>query len=136
MSSLDERAERLLRGPNFAHVATIAADGTPHVSPVWVDVEDGRPVLNTALGRLKERHLRRDPRITIAVQDSADPYVYVEIRGTAELSVVGAEEHIDALAKKYLGLDEYPDKSPDETRVKVYVTPRKVTGLLDADDQS
>src|SRR5258705_7870881 len=130
MVTLDDRAAQLLLAPNFAHVATIAPDGTPHVSPVWVDLEDGRPVINTAIGRVKEKHLRRDPRLTISVQDAGDPYRYVEIRGTAELTLEGAEEHIDAPAKKYIGLDEYPDKSPDEPRVKGYITPLKVSGLL------
>jgi PPOX class probable F420-dependent enzyme len=134
LKTLDERAEKLLLAPNFAHIATIAPDGTPHVSPVWVDVEDGRPVVNTAVGRIKEQHLRRDPRLTISVQDAENPYRYVEIRGIAELSMDGAEDHIDALAKKYIGVDEYPDKSPDEPRVKVYIEPLRVGGLLESDD--
>jgi PPOX class probable F420-dependent enzyme len=124
---IEGRAEDLLTGKNFAHVATLRADGSPQVSPTWIDVQDGRPVLNTAEGRTWPRNLERDPRITLEVQNMENPYEYVEIRGrVAERTHEGADEHIDALAKKYLGQDEYPWRSPEEQRIKVRITPEKV----------
>ena len=110
----------------FAFVATIMPDGTPQVTPVWIDY-DGRHVLfNTAVGRVKERNMREHPKIAIAVLDPQNPYRYVQIRGRAELIEQGADAHIDKLAKKYLGVDKYPYRRPDEKRIIVRVTPEQV----------
>ena len=79
---IDGRAEELLKGKNFCHVATLRPDGSVHGVPVWVDVQDGRPVLNTAEGRAWPRNLERDPRVTLTVQNMENPYEYVTIRGT------------------------------------------------------
>jgi PPOX class probable F420-dependent enzyme len=123
-ATIDGRAEELLKGKNFCHVATLRADGTVHGVPVWVDVQDGRPVLNTAEGRAWPRNLERDPRVTLTVQNMENPYEYVEIRGTvAERTHEGADEHIDAMAKKYMGADEYPLRQPGEQRVIIRVEP-------------
>jgi PPOX class probable F420-dependent enzyme len=124
---IEGRAEELLTGKNFAHVATLRADGSPQVSPTWVDVQDGRPVLNTAEGRAWPRNLERDPRITLEVQNMENPYEYVEIRGSvAERTHEGADEHIDQLAKKYLGVDQYPMRQPGEQRLIIRVEPEQV----------
>jgi PPOX class probable F420-dependent enzyme len=124
---IEGRAEELLTGKNFAHVATLRADGSPQVAPTWVDVQDGRPVLNTAEGRAWPRNLERDPRITLEVQNMENPYEYVEIRGTvAERTHEGADEHIDHLAKKYLGVDQYPMRQPGEQRLIIRVEPEQV----------
>jgi PPOX class probable F420-dependent enzyme len=124
---IEGRAEELLTGKNFAHVATLRADGSPQVSPTWVDVQDGRPVLNTAEGRAWPRNLERDPRITLEVQNMENPYEYVEIRGrVAERTHEGADEHIDHLAKKYLGVDQYPMRQPGEQRLIIRVEPEQV----------
>jgi PPOX class probable F420-dependent enzyme len=126
-TTIDGRAEELLRGKNFAHVGTLRADGSMQVAPTWVDVQDGRPVLNTAEGRAWPRNLERDPRITLEVQNMENPYEYVEIRGrVAERTHEGADEHIDSLAKKYLGVDEYPMRQPGEQRLIVRVEPEYV----------
>jgi PPOX class probable F420-dependent enzyme len=123
-TTIDGRAVELLKGKNFCHVATLRADGTVHGVPVWVDVQNGRPVLNTAEGRAWPRNLERDPRVTLTVQNMENPYEYVEIRGTvAERTHEGADEHIDALAKKYMGVDEYPLRQPGEQRVIIRVEP-------------
>lgn len=115
--SLD--AKVLLEQPIFASLATIAPDGHPQVTVVWIDIDDdGRPTFNTAAGRAKARNMERDPRITVLLLDPENGYRYVELRGTAELTRDGAEEQIDALAQKYLGTD-YPFRRPDEQRVKV-----------------
>jgi PPOX class probable F420-dependent enzyme len=128
---IEGRAEELLKGKNFCHVATLRADGSVHGVPVWVDVQDGRPVLNTAEGRAWPRNLERDPRITLTVPNSENPYEYVELRGrVAERTHEGADEHIDQLAKKYMGVDTYPLRQPGEQRLIIRVEPEhaKVMG--------
>jgi PPOX class probable F420-dependent enzyme len=121
---IEGRAEELLRGRNFAHIGTLRANGSVQVSPTWVDVQDGRVVVNTAEGRAWPRNLERDPRITLEVQNFENPYEYVEIRGrVAERTHEGADEHIDLLAKKYLDVDKYPVREPGEQRVIIRVEP-------------
>ena len=123
-ATIEGRAEELLKGKNFCHVATLRADGTVHGVPVWVDVQDGRAVLNTAEGRAWPRNLERDPRVTLTVQNMENPYEYLEVRGrVAERTHDGADEHIDSLAMKYLGKDEYPYRQPGEQRVILRVEP-------------
>jgi PPOX class probable F420-dependent enzyme len=124
---IEGRSEELLKEKNFCHVATLRADGTIHDVPVWVDVQDGRPTLNTAEGRAWPRNLERDPRVTLTVQNMENPYEYVEIRGrVAERTREGADEHIDALAKKYLDEDTYPFRQPGEQRLIIRVQPEHV----------
>jgi PPOX class probable F420-dependent enzyme len=121
-ATIDDQAESLLKAKNFCHVATLRADGSVHGVPVWVDVQDGQPVLNTAEGRAWPRNLERDPRVTLTVQNLENPYQYLEIRGrVAERTHEGADEHIDAMAKKYMGVDEYPLRQPGEQRVIIRV---------------
>jgi PPOX class probable F420-dependent enzyme len=120
-------AEELLQGKNFCHVSTLRRDGSVHCAPVWVDVQDGMPVLNTAEGRAWPRNLERDPRVTLTVQNVENPYQYLEVRGTvAERTHDGADAHIDALAKKYMGVDEYPMRQPGEQRVILRIEPEHV----------
>jgi PPOX class probable F420-dependent enzyme len=126
-ATIEGKGEELLKGKNFCHVATIRADGTIHGAPVWVDLQDGRPTLNTAEGRAWPRNLERDPRVTLTVQNMENPYEYIEIRGrVAERTRDGADEHIDALAKKYMGVEEYPMRQPGEQRVIIRVEPEHV----------
>ncbi len=126
-ATIEGRSEELLSGKNFANVSTIRKDGSVHTVPVWVDVQDGLPVLNTAEGRAWPRNLERDPRVTLTVQNMENPYEYVSIRGhVAERTHAGADEHIDALAKKYMGVDEYPMRQPGEQRVIIRVEPENV----------
>lgn len=127
MTEIPAAARHLLGGRQFAHVATVMPDGTPQVSPVWIDEEDGLIVFNTAEGRLKADNLRRDPRIAISVTDAENPYEALYLRGrVVEMTHEGADEHIDALAKRYMGVDEYPARKPGEQRVIVKVEPEKV----------
>jgi PPOX class probable F420-dependent enzyme len=124
---IEGRAEELLKGKNFCNVASLRADGTVHGVPVWVDIQDSRPVLNSAEGRSWVRNLERDPRVTLTVQNLENPYEYLEIRGrVAERTRDGADEHIDSLAKKYMGVDEYPLRQPGEQRVIIRVEPEHV----------
>ena len=121
---IEGRAEELLKGKNFCIVSTLRADGSVHGVPVWVDVQDGMPVLNTAEGRAWPRNLERDPRVTLTVPNWENPYEYVMVRGrVAERTHDGADEHIDALAKKYMGVDEYPLRQPGEQRVIIRIEP-------------
>jgi PPOX class probable F420-dependent enzyme len=122
----DEQLRFLDENPFVGTVTTIRDDGSPHSTVVWVDVEDGVVSFNTARGRAKERYLSRNPHATILVTDPEDPYRWVSVSGPAELTDEGADEQIDKLAKKYLGKDKYPWRSPEEKRVKVRITPEKV----------
>jgi PPOX class probable F420-dependent enzyme len=131
MSAIEGRADELLKAKNFCNVSTLREDGSVHTAPVWVDVQDGRPVLNTAEGRAWPRNLQRDPRVTLTVQNMENPYEYVSIRGReAERTHEGADENIDWLAKKYLDADSYPYRQPGEERLIIRVEPEdtKVLG--------
>ncbi|PWH15058.1 MAG: PPOX class F420-dependent oxidoreductase [Ardenticatenia bacterium] len=110
----------------FGYVATVMPDGTPQVTPVWVDYDGIYVLFNTAKGRVKERNLRRDGRVALVVSDPGNPYRYIQVRGRAELTEEGADAHIDKLAKKYLGMDRYPYRQPGEVRVIVRITPEAV----------
>jgi PPOX class probable F420-dependent enzyme len=126
-ATIDGRSAELLRAKNFCNVSTLNPDGSVHAAPVWVDVQDGRPVVNTAEGRAWPRNLERDPRVTLTVQNMENPYEYVSIRGrVAERTQEGADEHIDSLAKKYLGQDTYPFRQPGEQRVIIRFDPDHV----------
>jgi PPOX class probable F420-dependent enzyme len=114
----------------FAIMATAGSDGHPQATPVWVDF-DGRHVrINTARGRIKDKNLQKNPRVAIAIMDPDNPYRYVQVRGrVVEMTEEGADAHIDALAKKYLGQDRYPGRKPGEVRVTVKIAPESVQGM-------
>ena len=127
MTSLDDPGvSALLDKPNHAVVSTLNADGSVHSTVVWVDVQDGRLALNSAVGRAWPNNLERDPRLTVLVYDEDDPYDYVEVRGSARGTTEGADAHIDRLAKKYLDADSYPFRVPDEQRITYVVEPTLV----------
>ena len=124
---MDQRAQELVQEPNFGHVTTLREDGSPFSVVVWVDTEDERFVLNTAEGRNWRRFVERDPRIELVVVNRENPYEYVRVRGRVEEAThEDADDHIDRMAKKYLGVDSYPGRTPDEQRVKLYVRPERV----------
>jgi PPOX class probable F420-dependent enzyme len=125
--TIEGRAAELLKGKNFCVVSTLRSDGSVHAAPVWVDVQDGQPVLNTAEGRAWPNNLERDPRVTLTVQNMENPYEYVTVRGRiGERTTTGADEHIDALAMKYMGVESYPLRQPGEQRVIIRVDPEYV----------
>ena len=127
MAKLEEKARKFLDESPYVGVATtLREDGSPHSTIVWVDVEGDKVSFNTALGRAKPKHLEHDPRASVLMVDPNDSYKWVAVSGPAELTEEGADAQIDKLAKKYLGKDEYPWRSPDETRVKVLIEPEKV----------
>lgn len=114
----------------FAHLATLMPDGRPQVTPVWCDYADGYVRVNSAKGRQKDRNMRRDPRVALALHDPDNPYRYLEIRGTVEEIVEeGADAHIDALTMKYMGLDSYPLRAPGEVRVIYNIRPEHETHM-------
>ena len=130
MAKLSEKQAALLRGRNYGTVTTLRKDGSPHSTPVWIDTDGENVLFNTAVGRAKERHLRRDPRVSVVVIPSDDPQSgYVSVNGTAEISEAGAVDHINKLAKKYVDLDEYPWLQPGEQRVIVTIKPDKVDSM-------
>jgi len=118
---------KLFQGKNFASFATLMNDGSPHVAPTWVDLDGNTILINTASGRVKEKNIRRDNRIALSIYDQENPYNMVTIRGkVTELTEEGADEHIDKLAKKYFGLDKYPNRSPGERRIILKIQPEKI----------
>jgi PPOX class probable F420-dependent enzyme len=111
----------------FANVATLNADGTPQVTPVWVDWDGTRVLINTARGRIKDRNLRRNPQVALSIADPDNPYRYLGIQGrVAAITEEGADAHIDKMAKKYLDKDTYPFRAAGEVRVIVAIEPEKV----------
>jgi PPOX class probable F420-dependent enzyme len=127
VASIDDPAVRdLLEKPNYGVISTSNADGSIHSAVVWVDLEDGVVAVNSAVGRIWPTNLERDPRATLVVYEPSNPYDYVEIRGTATGTTDGADDHIDGLAQKYLGQDEYPYRQDGEQRVKFVITPGRV----------
>ena len=126
MATLDEKARTFLEQPFVGEVTTLRADGSPHSTVVWVDVDSDVVMFNTAVGRAKEKHLRKDPRLALIVVDPENAYRWVALSGTAELTTDGADDQIDKLAKKYLGEDEYPWRNPAETRISVRIRPKHV----------
>jgi len=126
-ASIDARSRELLEAENFAHVATITRDGTPHVAVAWIDVDGDVVQVNSAEGRDWPANLRRDPRVTVVVANHENPYEYVTIKGEAvEITPEGADDHIDSLAKKYLDKDSYPFRVEDEVRLKIRIRPDQV----------
>ena len=111
----------------FANLATINADGTPQVTPVWFDWDGRHLRINSAKGRVKDKNLRRTPSVALSIQDPDNPYRYVQIKGrVTSVTETGADAHIDALAKKYLGQERYPYRKADEVRVTYVIAPDRV----------
>ena len=130
-AALSQGIKKLFQEPNYAHVATLMADGSPQVTPVWVDIEGDRILVNTSEGRAKPRNVRRDPRVAISIVKQDNPYSSAYIRGrVAEMRHEGAKEHIDKLAKKYLGQDTYPYLQPGEQRVIMVIEPEHVGSMM------
>ena len=119
---LSEKSRALIARPVLASLATLNPDGSPQITPLWVDLHDDDVVFNTAQGRRKARNLERDARVAVTVIDPDDQYNVVAFQGTVtDVATAGADAHIDALAKKYLGVDSYPMRREGEVRVRVTV---------------
>jgi PPOX class probable F420-dependent enzyme len=130
MKALPESWKSTLNKPVFVHLTTLMPDGSPQASPVWVDLDGDTIVVNSAQGRVKDKNMRRDPRVAISVIDPDNPYKAIMIRGrVANISTQGADEHIDRMAKKYLGKDKYPFRSPNEVRVIYRIEPQQFSAM-------
>ena len=127
MPGIPESFKDLLQKKAFATLATVNADGTPQVTPVWFDFDGTHIRFNTARGRVKDKNLSRKPAVALAIVDPDNPYRYVQVKGRiAEATEAGADAHIDSLANKYLGQDTYPYRQPGEVRVIYKVLPERV----------
>lgn len=128
MESIPEAFTDLFERKSFANFATVMPDGTPQVTPVWVDYDGDHVLVNTVRGRQKEKNVRRDPKVGLSVFDPDDPYRYVSVRGEVdEVTQDGAVEHINELAKRYMGRDEYPNLGEEQgPRVVVKIRPDRV----------
>jgi PPOX class probable F420-dependent enzyme len=114
----------------FANLATVGADGGPQITPVWFEWDGTHLRFNTVKGRVKDKNLRRSPKVALAIMDPDNPYRYLQIRGrVVDTTESGADAHIDSLAKKYMGVDKYPHRKPGEVRVIYKVAPDRVQAM-------
>ena len=126
----DNYLDLLQQKKAFANLATILADGSPQVTPVWFDYTNGKVRVNTTKGRVKSRTLKPDAPVALAIMDPDNPYRYIQIRGRVRrVTEEGADAHIDQLAKKYLGKDTYPFRQPGEVRVTYEIEPLSASGM-------
>ncbi len=129
-TTIPENFRDLLQKKAFAHLATLMHDGSPQVTPVWFDYDGSTIRINTAKGRVKDKNMRRNGRVALAIQDPDNPYRYLAVRGRVEeVTEAGADAHIDSLAKKYLGQDRYPYRQPGEVRVTYRIRPERVSTM-------
>ena len=128
--AIPEKYADLLDKPAFGSLGTLMLDGSPQVTPVWVDFDSKHVRINSAKGRVKDKNIRRDPRVSISLQDPTNPYRYLEIRGkVVEITESGADDHINKLSQKYLGKPVYPFRQPNEVRVLYKIEPQKVSSM-------
>jgi PPOX class probable F420-dependent enzyme len=129
-AAIPEQYMDLIQNPAVASLATIMKDGSPHVTPVWFDYDGVHVRINSAKGRVKDRNMRNNPKVALCILDPKNHYRYLEIRGrVAEISEDGADEHIDHLAKKYLNVDKYPQRSADEIRVRYLIIAEHISAM-------
>ena len=127
-NTIPDKYRDLFEKKAFGQLATLMNDGSPQVTPVWCDFDGKHVRVNSALGRVKDKNVRRNPKVAISLQDPDNPYRYITVRGTVEeITQAGADDHIDALAKKYLGKDKYPGRTPGEVRVIYKIRPDRVS---------
>jgi PPOX class probable F420-dependent enzyme len=127
MTTIPASHTDILTKPAFAHLATLNPDGSPQVTPVWVDFDGTHLIVNTARGRVKAKNLAREPRVALSIADPENPYRYLGVQGRViEMTEDGGDAHIDKMAKKYLGKETYPFRAPGEVRVIVKIAPDKV----------
>ena len=127
---IPEKFRDLFNKKAFASLTTVMPDGSPQTTPVWCDSDGEHVIFNSAKGRQKDRNVRRDPRVAMAIIDPDNPYRYLEIRGkVVEITEQGADAHIDKMAKKYLDKDKYPFRQPGEVRVMYKIRPEHTTTM-------
>lgn len=128
MAAVPTAYRDLFERESYASFATVMPDGTPQVTPVWIDYDGDHLVVNTARGRQKERNVAANPKVGVLVMDPEDPYRYLSVRGEVEtVTEEGAVEHIDSLARRYMGVDEYPNHGQEQgPRVRILIRPDRV----------
>ena len=115
---------------SFAYIATLMKDGSPQVTPIWFNTDGQYILVNSSKGRVKDRNMRAHPRVAIVIADPRNPYRYVQVRGrVVEITEIGADDHIDALAYKYLSTLKYADRTPGMVRVTYKISPERVTTM-------
>jgi PPOX class probable F420-dependent enzyme len=126
-TALTPGLQRLLHEPAYCQIATVMPDGSPQITQVWVDTDGQHVLVNTAEARQKTRNIRRDPRVAVNVVDPHNGWRLATIRGrVVEMTTEGSDEFIDRLAQKYLGVDSYPFRRPDEVRVTLVIAPEHI----------
>jgi len=129
-SVIPDKYSDLFQKKAFASLATLMPDGKPQVTPVWVDFDGKHLLVNSAKGRVKDRNMRRDPRVSLALIDPDNPYRHLQVQGrVVEITEAGADQHIDKMAKKYLGQDKYPFRQPGEFRVIYKIEPDRASTM-------
>lgn len=124
MTAIPEKSLDLFQKKAFAQLATLMPDGSPQVTTVWVDYDGHHILINTVKGHLKDKNMRRDPRVGLDVVDPENPYRHLSVRGhVVDITEHGADAHIDKMAKKYLGKDTYPRRTAGEVRVIYKIDP-------------
>jgi PPOX class probable F420-dependent enzyme len=124
MDGIPDNYRDLLQKKAFASLATVMPDGSPQVTPVWFDFNDGTVRVNTAKGRVKASNMKEGSPVALAIMDPDNPYRYIQVRGRVRRVVEkGADEHINSLAKKYLNQDKYPYAQPGEVRLMYEIEP-------------
>ncbi len=127
MDNMDQKAENLFKGKNLVFVATLMKDGSPHLSPVWADYENGFIFVNTAEGRIKHKNVLNDSRVAVSVVSRENPLDMTTVRGkVVEIIPDYDYVHINKLTKKYMGLENYPFKREGEKRIIFKIKPEKV----------
>ena len=125
-----EDVAKLFEGRNLVFVSTLSKDGSPHVTPVWADIQNDLILINTSEAAAKNKHVIKDPRIAISIVEHYNPYNMVSIKGrVVERSTEGADEHLKKLAKKYLGIGKYYYRPPKNRRVILKIKPERIMGL-------
>lgn len=127
---IPEKYADLFQKKAFANLATVMPDGTPQVTPVWVDFDGKHVIVNSARGRRKDKNMTQNSSVALSIMDPDNPYRYLEVRGrVAEITEEGADQHIDTMAKKYMGVDKYPYRQPGEVRVMYKIEPKRTSQL-------
>ena len=128
--AIPEKYKDLFDKKAFANLATVMPDGTPQVTPVWVDYDGKHVIVNSARGRQKDKNMSRNAAVALAILDPDNPYRYLEVRGkVAEITEEGADDHIDKMAKKYMGVDKYPYRRAGEVRVMYKIEPERSSAM-------
>jgi PPOX class probable F420-dependent enzyme len=129
-ATIPQQYRDLFQKKAFANLATLMPDGRPQVTPVWVDLDDSHIRVNSAKGRVKDKNMRRNKNVALSIFDPDNPYRHLAVQGeVVDITEQGADEHIDALAKKYLGKDKYPFRQPGEVRVIYKIRPDRVAQM-------